>query len=95
MIASATLLDLIDFRNRMSMELAFLENDVVMQALLIAKTKRGVMGRLRVAVKVETASTSTIPVGLRLGPRGGLPRTKPELVELATSLHIDATGTVA
>jgi len=103
-LSAEHLLELVDLRNRMGMVFSFMENDSVLQAIRIARQRSGVMSRMRRAVVTEattrrppgSSGASSGPVASSLiGPRGGLPRTKAELQELAASMRLDTSGTVA
>jgi len=103
-LSAEYLLELVDLRNRMGMVFSFMENDSVLQAIRIARQRSGVMARMRRAVVTEattnrpagSSGASSGPVASSLiGPRGGLPRTKAELQELAASMRVDTSGTVA
>ena len=52
-VDAQVLMGLTDLRNKMGMELSFLEDDVVSQALRIARSKSGAMTRVRRAARDE------------------------------------------
>ena len=96
-ISAATLLELVELRNKMGFETAFLGNDKVLEAIRIARSSAGVMARLRGAAHAErgppTSSTASSNPGF--GPRGGLPRDKAGLQAVARGMKLDDTGTIA
>ena len=97
-VSASVLLELVELRNKMGFELAFLGNDKVAEAVRIARISSGVMGRLRGAAQAErgpTSSPSASSAGLGFGPRGGLPRDKPSLQAFARRMRLDDSGTIA
>jgi hypothetical protein len=60
------------------------------------RSQKGAMNRLKAKDKTESQpAAAAAGSGIaRLGPRGGLPRTKPELQQLARDLGVDPSGTV-
>ena len=95
-ISAQTLALLIQFRNRQGFQDAFLENELVKQALAIARSRTGILGRVRSRARAEAAldprPTSPVEVSKLLGPRGGLPKTKDDLIRLATAYGLDPVG---
>jgi len=100
-VSAAVLALLVEFRNKQGFADAFLENDLVNQALMIAKSKVGTLGRVKARAKAESLSLRpTPPSGATynatacqlLGPRGGLPRSKEDLMKLAKAYGINAEG---
>ena len=97
-VSAAVLLELVELRNKMGFELAFLGNDKVTEAVRIARISSGVMVRLRGAAQAErgpTALPSASSSGPGFGPRGGLPRDKPSLQAFARRMRLDDSGTIA
>ena len=81
------------FRSRVGLRFAFLEDPIV-TGMLAAKPQPGRQGRLKLAAMKEEAAQEA-EKGNReqvarslLGPRGGLPTLKGDLVKLAALLHV-------
>ena len=99
-ISAATLEILIEFRNKMGFSEAFREDEQLSWALSVTTEKTGIMGHVEQRPREEksTAAASTgattEPTASHrlLGPRGGLPRSKEALQELARSLSLNETG---
>ena len=99
-ISAATLEILIELRNKMGFSEAFREDEQLSWALSVTTEKTGVMGHVEQRPREEksTAAASTgattEPTASHrlLGPRGGLPRSKEALQELARSLSLNETG---
>ena len=89
------LLELVELRNKLGIQTAFMENTELLQAILLARSRAGVMGRMRRAARQEEQpEAASQPAVTRLGPRGGLPRTKPELQALCAEMGLSAEGKV-
>ncbi|CAE7294222.1 RE1 [Symbiodinium natans] len=85
---------LVDLRNKVGFELAFLEDEVLTVGMRALKRKPGVRARLAEAQMAEAAKASVSEdrgerVRQLLGPRGGLPRLRGELIQLAALLHVE------
>jgi len=95
-VDAQVLVDLVDLRNKMGMEFSFLEDDVVLRALEIARSRSGIMTRIRKAAKDEQkqATPVTSASASSFGPRGGLPRTKAALQAVLRSIGLSDEGTV-
>ena len=99
-ISAATLEILIEFRTKMGFSEAFREDEQLSWALSVTTEKTGIMGHVEQRPREEksTAAASTgattEPTASHrlLGPRGGLPRSKEALQELARSLSLNETG---
>ena len=52
-VSAQTLALLIEFRNKMGFQAAFLENDLVNQALAISRSRSRILGRVRSRAKAE------------------------------------------
>jgi hypothetical protein len=93
LVDDAVMQDLVSLRIKMGNRLSYLENESISTALRESEAKRrnrkkGVMQLLRMQ---EVVADPNVP---RLGPRGGLPKTKVELQALARSWGVDHVGTV-
>ena len=99
---SATLLsELIELRNKMGNKLAFMGDEKVEQAIEIATVRPGAFLRAKGNAKQEEVrlknlkayptktSDFNVPAWQLLGPKGGLPKGKPELTQLARALGIE------
>eukprot|EP00969_Alexandrium_andersonii_P351462 15435487-Alexandrium_andersonii.AAC.1 len=92
----------------MGPHLAFLEDGTVAAAVKIARTRPGAPARLRAAAREEARAGAPItvnpmqavaelperPPAVRqlVGPKGGLPRTKPEMEMLCKLLAVRTDG---
>ena len=93
----ANLSDCIQLRNRLGIKVAFCE-DPVLTGMLAAQKSRGLMSRLRTAAAQEAraAAQKASAEGRResearalIGPRGGLPSLRGDLVKLAALLRVE------
>lgn len=85
------------YRNRLGLKLAFLE-DRVLEGMLAAKAMKG-QGRLLKAMAVQEAqhvvaqarnvAEKEMMARTLLGPRGGLPKLRQDLIKLAVLLNVD------
>ena len=101
-VTATIISNLIELRNKMGFEEAFLENEMVTQALMIAKSKTGLLGRvkskarteakLQVKPKAPLGATYNVGVAQLIGPRGGLPKSKDDLARLAKAYGINPEG---
>ena len=98
---SATLAGLVELRWKMGFRESFLGDEVMTRALEMTALKKGAFARVRAKAKAEEIKLKVRPAtGAQynvaaidlLGPRGGLPRTKVELVQLARALGINHDG---
>lgn len=96
-LSSANLQHCISLRNRMGLELAFLE-DPLLQGILAAKTTKGMAARIRAqaledlkqeAKKNKAEGKQQEAVRQLIGPRGGLPVLKTDLVKLACLVNVE------
>ena len=76
-----------------------MENEKVLTAMRITEKRPGHAARTReekteAATARVAAAAPSLPTVEGFGKRGGLPRTKPELIKLATDLGLEADGTV-
>jgi len=106
-ITAQDVMDLVYLRNKLGFDLAFLENDLVLRAMQIARPRHNVMTHLRAAVVDQLVSSPKIEIKEEgssegsarqvpgFGPRGGLPKTKAALQAIARSIGITEIGTVA
>lgn len=90
------LLELGQFRNRVGLQFAFME-DVLLQGMLAARANKGVASQLKKeAIQEAQIEAKTLSLkGEReeaarqlIGPKGGLPSLKADLVRLATLLQV-------
>ena len=95
-VTNKILLGLIELRTKLGYELSFLEDKTTTDFMDAMKIKKGALGRLKDQVKTDSqpAAAATGSGIARLGPRGGLPRTKAELQALARDLSLSDAGTV-
>ena len=99
-ISAATLEILIELRNKMGFSEAFLEDEQLSWALSVTAKKTGIMGRVKQRAREEKSTAAASPAAATeptashhlLGPRGGLPRSKEALQELARSLSLNEAG---
>lgn len=85
------------YRNRLGLKLSFLE-DRVLEGMLAAKAMKG-QGRLLKAIAVQEAqqladqarsvAEKEMMARTLLGPRGGLPKLRQDLIKLAVLLNVD------
>ena len=96
-LSSANLQHCVSLRNRMGLELAFLE-DPLLQGILAAKTTKGMAARIRAqaledlkqeAKKNKADGKQQEAVRQLIGPRGGLPVLKADLVKLACLVNVE------
>jgi ssDNA-binding Zn-finger/Zn-ribbon topoisomerase 1 len=83
-ISAPLLAMLVECRTKMGYKLAFLCQPEILKGIM----KAGTVTRLKQAATKAVAAPAWSATGLPLGPRGGLPRSKPALVELARALQI-------
>jgi hypothetical protein len=96
-ISASMLASLIELRAKMGFRMAFLESEVVSRAIEIAAVKPGAFTRARTKAKMEEIQLRRPliqgpfrpDVANLVGPKGGLPRTKTELQQLARALGVD------
>jgi len=102
-VSTATLVALTELRNKMGFAEAFLESDEVRRALEIARMRPGALTRTRRAAREEqrrSAAEANVGALVRfnpeaanlLGPRGGLPRAKGDLIKLAEGYGLATAG---
>lgn len=86
-------------RNRMGVKLAFVE-DPVLTGLLAAQASRGLASRIKAAAKREAQEEARLATDAGkaeeearalIGPRGGLPALRQDLVRLAALLKVNVT----
>ena len=106
-VSAQTLLLLVELRNKMGLAGSFMENDLVTQALQIAKSKTGLLSRMRQTARQEQRKEVELKAPLfkeagynvtaaqLLGPRGGLPKSKEDLSRLAIAYGIRPEGKTA
>ena len=91
-VGAVILSDLIYLRDRMGLATAFLENDVVMQAIRMFKHKKAnYRDELRLKAARQAQAAGLAP-SVGVGSRGGLPRTKGELMLLAQDMGLEFRG---
>jgi len=84
----------------MGFSLAFLGMTRVEEAIRVGRSRSGVLAAAKhdaaveKAKKIDLSNPRTSLQSLGVGARGGLPRTKPELITLASALGLETTGTV-
>ncbi|CAE7525014.1 tenm3 [Symbiodinium sp. CCMP2592] len=86
----------VSLRNKCGLAFAFLEDEIVLEGLRALKAPKGVRSRLQ-RMQLEEAKKAQSEVKevreermrALLGPRGGLPRLRAELLELAVLLRVD------
>lgn len=93
-LSAIILNDLVYLRDKLGLRLAFLENEQVSAALaMFRKKKKGERDMLRMrAAKQAQAFAGGLRPSTGPGSRGGLPKTKGELMVLAELMGIDFTG---
>ena len=95
--------ELMELRNKMGFGEAFLEDERVTLALQIARSKPGTLLRAKAAARQESLSAAKEkaaegrlnfnPAAAQLlGPKGGLPRRKTDLVKLASTFGLATDG---
>lgn len=89
--------DGIFLRNRLGYALAFME-DPLLTGMLAARTSKGMASRIREeaireakleAAKLKDANAKKLAVRELIGPRGGLPTLRQDLLRLAALLHLE------
>ena len=91
--------DMTMIRGKMGLEFAFLEDEQMLQAIRMVIAAKGLHSTLDEGVKQESqlaADQKTEAVKAKavmevIGPRGGLPSTKGDLLDLASLLHVDVS----
>jgi len=92
--------ELIRLRDRMGTSLAFLGTSVAV-AIEITKPVKHVLEKAKLAAAIEDAKGIDLSnprksaQSLGIGPRGGMPSTKAELMKVAAALHLSTEGTLA
>ena len=95
----SNLAELKAFGNRMGLRFAFLE-DPLLQGMMAAKSSKGMASRLKreaaleaqqLAQKAEQENKTQDAIRSLVGPRGGLPTLRGDLIKLAALLHVEIT----
>ncbi len=90
-ITSNLLSSLVELRTKMGYQLSFLTKLHILKGIM----KTGTSNKIKQAATKEVSAPGPwLPAGLPLGPRGGLPRSKPELLELAHTLRVPGAATL-
>ena len=101
LVSPSLFADLVTLRSKMGLKLAFLGVNCVEKAMKIAMPGKGVLQKAKAAAAMEGATPIDLNnprasfQSLGVGPKGGMPKTKAELVRLATALTIATDGTVS
>ena len=98
-VASTLFLELIQLRNKMGFQLAFLGVDRVMEAIRISRKPGQLMEARKQAVadrsgKLDLANPRASLQTLGIGPRGGLPKTKAEIQVILQHMELSTEGTL-
>ena len=93
-IVNAVLLKkLVEYRSRLGLKEAFLEHDAVRKAMSMSLMRTGTKANIAAdAVTEKTKQLEQDGVVVGFGPKGGLPRTKPELILLCQQVGIEHHG---
>lgn len=85
-------------RNRLGLEMAFLEDQIMCMGMKAARSAKGMQSRIRAEAMVEakkqavvakTAGRQQLAVRELIGPRGGLPTLRGDLLKLAALLNVE------
>ena len=87
-------------RNKMGTQLAFLGTSIAM-AIAIATPAKNLLSKVKTRIatdevgKIDFSNVRDSLVTLGIGPRGGMPSSKLELLKVATCLGLETSGTVS
>lgn len=99
-MSSRLLSELIMLRNKMGTQLAFLGTSIAM-AIAIATPAKNLLTKVKTRIatdevgKIDFSNVRTSLITLGIGPRGGMPSSKLELIKVAQCLGLETSGTVS